>query len=496
MADPVTTPKTPWKIRLVSLARELFYVDLRSLALLRICLGLLILADLVTRARHFTAHYTDLGVAPRDVLFEQFGNSCHYSLHWWLSGSPVAEACLFVTAGLCAIGLLLGKWTRMMTVLCWYFQASLLIRMPLLHTAGDKTLQLLLVWSLLLPMGARWSLDAARRPELASRSNTYVSVAGFAILMQVCLIYWVAVVLKLLTPMWREGYAVAFALTREGYVTGIGGWIGQFEDILPLMVLATLAWELLGPFLPFIPMFTTPGRIIAIIGFCLLQLGFGLALNLGIFPWISSAAWIVFIPTAFWDRVLPRSRDADGAEPMRAHWLSSILAGGVLMMVLTMNIRSIPRVGRIVPLVVVRAGNAMRLRQGWGMFTGAGYGPDRSGNGRFIVVGGLVDGAEIDLLAPPAPPSWELEEIGSRPTISARWTQFLYYYQDLRNSPYWPSYGTYLCRAWSDRLDGELLRVSVWFMDRPKSFGEERLRLIRLWEGTCDTAEPSPLNPG
>jgi len=36
----------------------------------------------------------------------------------------------------------------------------------------------------------------------------------------------------------------------------------------------------------------------------------------------------------------------------------------------------------------------------------------------------------------------------------------------------------------------------VWFMDRPKSFGEERLRLIRLWEGTCDTAEPSPLNPG
>ena len=59
-------------------------------SLLRICLGLLILADLVPRARHFTAHYTDLGVAPRDVVFEQFGNSCYYSLHWWLSGSPVA----------------------------------------------------------------------------------------------------------------------------------------------------------------------------------------------------------------------------------------------------------------------------------------------------------------------------------------------------------------------------------------------------------------------
>ena len=181
---------------------------------------------------------------------------------------------------------------------------------------------------------------------------------------------------------------------------------------------------------------------------------------------------------------------------MRAHWLSSILAGGVLMMVLTMNIRSIPRVGRIVPSVVVRAGNAMRLRQGWGMFTGPGYSMGRSGNGRFIVVGGLVDGAEIDLLAPPAPPSWELEEIVSRPTITARWTQFLYYYQDLTNSPYWSSYGSYLCRTWSDRLDGELRRVSVWFMDRPQSFGQERVRLIRLWEGTCGTPEPSLLNPG
>ena len=216
MTDPVTTPDAGWRTRLARLARELFYVDLRSLALLRICLGLLIVADLVTRARHFTAHYTDLGVAPREVLFEHFGRSCHYSLHWWLSGIPLAEACLFVAAGLCAIGLLLGKWTRTMTGLCWCFQASLLIRMPLLHTAGDETLQLLLLWSLLLPMGARWSLDAVRRPELASRSNTHVSVAGFALLMQVCLIYWVAVVLKLHIPMWWEGDALAFALTREG----------------------------------------------------------------------------------------------------------------------------------------------------------------------------------------------------------------------------------------------------------------------------------------
>lgn len=89
--------------RLRGLWRELFYIDLRSLALFRICMGLVIVADLVSRSRHLVAHYTELGVAPREVLAGQYGLPCSFSLHYWLSGSPVAVALLFVVSGVAAI---------------------------------------------------------------------------------------------------------------------------------------------------------------------------------------------------------------------------------------------------------------------------------------------------------------------------------------------------------------------------------------------------------
>jgi hypothetical protein len=50
---------------------EVFGADLRSLALFRIVLALLVLVDLTNRATDFYAHYTDAGVLPRTVLLEE-----------------------------------------------------------------------------------------------------------------------------------------------------------------------------------------------------------------------------------------------------------------------------------------------------------------------------------------------------------------------------------------------------------------------------------------
>ena len=47
---------------------EFFGADLRSLAAFRIALALLVLADLLNRARDLTADYTDFGVTPRVAI--------------------------------------------------------------------------------------------------------------------------------------------------------------------------------------------------------------------------------------------------------------------------------------------------------------------------------------------------------------------------------------------------------------------------------------------
>lgn len=48
--------------------REIFAIDLRTLALSRVLLGGFLILDLALRARDITAHYTDFGVMPRGVL--------------------------------------------------------------------------------------------------------------------------------------------------------------------------------------------------------------------------------------------------------------------------------------------------------------------------------------------------------------------------------------------------------------------------------------------
>lgn len=50
------------------IARRLFSIDVRSLAALRTCLGLLILVDLWLRSEFLTEHYTDAGVLPRQAV--------------------------------------------------------------------------------------------------------------------------------------------------------------------------------------------------------------------------------------------------------------------------------------------------------------------------------------------------------------------------------------------------------------------------------------------
>ena len=98
---------------------EPFAIDLRTLALFRVCFGFVLIGDLLTRARVLTAHYTDDGVWPRiaaETAMRDFGFSFHL-----LGGSAAFQGVLFVIAGLLAFLLIVGYRTRVVSLLCWEF---------------------------------------------------------------------------------------------------------------------------------------------------------------------------------------------------------------------------------------------------------------------------------------------------------------------------------------------------------------------------------------
>ena len=64
----------------IAAAREVFGIDLRTLALFRVGLAVLLLADLALRARDLSAHYTDAGILPRAEALNVLSSGA-FSLH-------------------------------------------------------------------------------------------------------------------------------------------------------------------------------------------------------------------------------------------------------------------------------------------------------------------------------------------------------------------------------------------------------------------------------
>ncbi len=278
-------------------------IDLRSLALFRVCLGLLIVADLIIRAQALHAHYSDAGVLPRGAYLTQFANPAHWSVHL-LSGQWMFQALLFVIASLFAILLIVGYRSRIAIWVSWLLLISLQNRHPLLLTGGDVLLRMLAFWGLFLPLGARFSVDSALNSATYKSRDNHLSTATFAVLAQVCIVYWFTAILKD-HAIWRSDFsAVYYALQVDYFATSVGVWLRQQTWILAPMTIATLCWEFVGPVLALAPIRIV--RCFAVFGFLGLHVGLAMTLKIGIFSYVSATAWLLFLPSGFWDRVSHR----------------------------------------------------------------------------------------------------------------------------------------------------------------------------------------------
>src|SRR5215203_1268031 len=279
---------------------ELFGADLRSLAVFRIVLALLALADLAIRATDLYQHYTDAGVLPRTVLLEEIVSSWAFSLNL-MNGGPFFQALLFGVAALAALGMLVGYRTRLMTFVLWILLLSIQVRNPLVNGSESLLLRMLLFWGMLLSLGAYWSVDRARSA-LPRPSPRFLSLATFGLFMQIAFVYWFTAALKS-GPEWRsDSTALYYALSLDQLATPIGHFLLGFPTLLQVLTFGTFMLESIGPILLFCPFFTGPVRTGTALAFMSLHFGIWLTLDIGIFPWISAFCMVCFFPTWFWDR--------------------------------------------------------------------------------------------------------------------------------------------------------------------------------------------------
>lgn len=280
--------------------KNLFNLDLRSLALARILLGVLTFFDISRRIPELDTFFTDAGILPRWIFLQQY--ELNYSMTLLsLNGSYSFALFIAVIGMLASVTFALGWRTRLSNFIVWVTIFSFQARFPeAATTGGDLLIKIFLFWSLFLPMSARYSIDRAVN-ETQLPNNEYKSIFTAAWIMQVFLLYFMTFLYKW-APVYHTTFdAVYFMLQLDHFTTPVGTWLGQYLLATRVLTFAAYALEIIGPIMILIPFRRDMFRGAAVVSFWLFHLGIGLTLHLGNFVPICLIIWVGLIPTAWWN---------------------------------------------------------------------------------------------------------------------------------------------------------------------------------------------------
>jgi hypothetical protein len=446
---------------------QIFAIDLRSLALFRIALGVLILAGVALRTVDFRVFFTEDGVWPVATAWAEDWAPGMWSLHL-LSGSFAWQAGLTVAEALAGLALLLGWRTRTVAVLAWVLVASAQKRDVMIVSGAGGLLRQFLFWGMWLPLGARWSLDARRRTGSPAGPDSVLSAASAALLLQVILVYGANVLYKS-DPAWRStGDAIWMALSQETYSRPLGRWLLAWPGLLRALTHGTFWLEALGPLLVLIPWANARWRLLAAALFIPFHATLAATMYLGFFPFVSIAGWLAFLPRTFWesssfssssssseargkgDEDEDEEKDEESASPGTTSYPSSHLtnaaAAACFALVVCWNLRpALPALKILDP-----ASRVCRFEQRWAMFAPK----PREVDSWCVVVGTDAAGTETNLWTGDRPVKWRRPADFAAFYPSDTWKL---YFLNLRSgtAPRLRLFTEWLARKWSREHPGD-----------------------------------------
>lgn len=285
--------------------RELYYklfkIDPRGLATYRIITGLLMSLDGILRLRNLEVFYLDSGAVPLSLAQETVNTSGPAFSFFFLSASDEYAALLFALYILLGVVVAVGYRSRASIVLAFLFAVSFDIRNPFVTSYADTLYRHLLFWAMFLPVGRRWSLDAAK----GRATRPSFEPASALILLQVVAMYFISATYKLPKESWRTGKEVAMIMGRDSMAWLLGQHLTEFPSLLRV---GGTTWVLLTitiPLVLFLPKKLRNLHVVMLIG-CNVLLA--LTVRIGAFPFVSISGLILFLSTGFWDWIESTAR--------------------------------------------------------------------------------------------------------------------------------------------------------------------------------------------
>ena len=449
--------------------KTIFSADVRSLAFFRIGLGVILILDLINRARDLTAHYTDYGVFPRDIL------NSHYTKYfisvYELSGEFWFVLLFFIISFIFATMLLLGYKAKLATVISWFLLISLQSRNPIILQGGDILFRMLFFWAMFLPLNLRWSIDSSRK-NMKGMPEKVFSIGTIAVLLQVCFLYFFTGLLKNGREWFPDGTAIYYALSIDQFATHFGLFLLNFPLILKFLSYFVIIYWFSGALLLLCPFAFFYVRMMAVLILVFLQTGMSLSLHLGLFPLIAIVAMFPLLPSEFWDfferkffwqRWKKKFLNGGRNEfDFSNRWkiFISLIGAFFILYVFIWNLTTLGLFN--MPSEVETVGYLTRVDQKWDMF--APY--PLKDDGWYVIPGTLANRKEIDLFKNGQEVSWDKPDFVAAIYKNQRWRKYMMNIWQKRYSYAREPFAEYLCREWnSEHLGDERLeKLEIVFM--------------------------------
>jgi len=472
----------------------MFGLDYRSLGLLRIGLGILILCQLYVSVWDLRGLYSDEGMMPRSLLLANYGPV----LSLYMGGGSMGFlAVMFAVQALLALMLIVGHRTRIATIASYVMLLSLQARNPILVFGPDITMRVCFFWAMFLPLNRRFSLDAALGRAVPPKTNTYLGMPGVAYIVQFALVYIFSGVLKA-GPTWTKDFsAVARTLTLEVWSRPLGAWLNQFDSLTTWITILTPPLEVYGPLLLILPLWSGTGRVLALLLFTGLQLGFNLTMQMGMFGPVMITVSVALLPAGFWTYLAEplarwfarifgplkpltaRFRDQIGRRRIaeaRVRWkpyswprllsLSKVGRDGVLALlviyIVFWNLGGVPGSTHSVPAEYAWIGPSLGIDQFFDFFT-----PDpHTDDGWFVIVGNLKNGRRVNAFTGESTVSFEKPASVYSTYVDQRWSAFLICFWGDTCNQYMEPFSKYLALEWNRHHTGpeQMKSIEISYM--------------------------------
>lgn len=482
--------------------KALFNLDLRSLGLTRILLGILAFCDIFNRILQIDDFYSDFGILPRWLLHQQFQMNWRAGL-LDLNGDPMFVLLVAIIGLVAALAMTIGLRTRLSVFLTWLVIMSFQARFPEANHGGDNLMRLLLFISMFLPMNAFFSVDQLKK-KTEVQDVEYFSVFTVAWFCQIFFMYFFTFYYKW-EPSWFRDYdSVYYALSLDMFTRPLGNALLNYPGLMKFSAYYTMWLEGLGCFLLLIPYRRNFFVSLAIFFFIALHAGIWATIYLGSFPPACVILWIALIPSPWWEKMgslLARLQPGQGMKTFFLKLADRTCVSdvklkvsrkgqvfGLFFILLTFgwNLEG----AKILPSFDIRSPFnevvfLLQWNQQWNMFAPK---PMRN-DGWWIVEGNLRDGRKWDILN-------DKEYTEVRPASladtypSTQWRKFLTNLYSDKDPTYLLHFGKFLCRKWNTQFHArqEVLNYKLIFMrdlTAPQGQSPNPVEKHIIWNHNC-----------